>query len=112
MQAPINDSASCVLSGSGAGTVTYGPQVPGVIFDLTNVATITTSTVNVPTFLTYQGPVSQGNFLGGTYDGNNDSCEIAVTLYNGQVLTGTWTGGDPGAVATMSVFGTKYSPGG
>ena len=112
MQAPLNDSASTVLNGSGAGSVTYGPQVPGVIFEVATVATITTSTVNVPTFLAYQGPASQNNFLGGTYDGNNDSSEVAVTLYNGQVLTGIWTGGDSGATATMSVFGTKYSPGG
>lgn len=112
MQAPINAGVSTVLDGTGGGIVTFGPQTPGVSYTITSVATITSSTVNTPTFLLYQGPVGQQNFIGGTYDGNTDSSDVNVQLFNGQVMTGVWTGGDAGAQATMSVFGNKTSPGG
>jgi hypothetical protein len=49
-----------------------------------------------------------GVLLGGTYTGSQDTTDVSITLRFGAQLRVEWTGGDPGARATVSVSGTIY----
>jgi hypothetical protein len=52
-----------------------------------------------------------GSLLGATSTGSTgDSTDCSATVWPGQELIAVWTGGDPGSIATMSVFGTKTVP--
>jgi hypothetical protein len=103
-------SANAVLDENGNGTVTAGPDVPGVTWNVTLVTCATTSVDNEPTFVIYFGqPIPQFS-LGGTYSGNSDANDISLIVPNGQVITGQWTGGDPGATGTFTLFGTYEAP--
>jgi hypothetical protein len=109
---PLNPglSATVVLDANGNGTVTIGPTIPGTAWQVSGVGVLVNGgvAVNVPTFTLYNGGPAPGNFLGGSYTGSNDSdTGLAITLTPGQILTGVWSGGDPGASATMSVNGTQ-----
>ena len=109
---PLNPglSAQVTLDGSGNGQVSIGPQIPGVSWTITGVAVLVNNGVatNIPEFFLYNGAAQPGNFLSGSYTGNNDAdSELNVILYPGQVLTGVWTGGDPGKTAVLSVTGTQ-----
>jgi hypothetical protein len=102
--------ASITLDENGNGTVQLGPGLPGVVWNLVQAACATTSTENEPIFNLYVGDAQPSNFLGGTFSGNNDCTDLNQTLYSGQYLTGQWTGGDPGATGTMTLFGTQQVP--
>lgn len=109
----LNVSASTTLNGSGNGTVSLGPAIPGVTWYPATAAVIVNPVSGsvVSQFFLYQGPAGSTNFLGGTYTGDNNSTDVSVTLYTGQILTGVWTGGNPGATATLSLSGTQTVPG-
>jgi hypothetical protein len=107
----LNQNANVTLDQYGNGTVQAGPQIPGVTWTVTLAACTTASVVNTPVFNLYLGdPIPQNN-LGGTYSGNNDEyTPLSAVLPNGQYMTGQWTGGDPGALATMTLTGTQQVP--
>lgn len=110
---PLSASAQVVLNGSGNGSVTLGPQVPGQTWfpSGTSVQVNPTSTTVVSQFKLYNGAAQPANFLGGTYTGDNNSDGLAdCTLYCGQFMTGVWAGGNPGATATLVVSGTMSIP--
>lgn len=111
---PLNVSGSVVLDGSGNGQVQLGPVVAGVSWQVTGEGVLVqpASLTVVSLFKLYLGAVVAGNFLGGTYTGDNNSASIPAALYPGQVLTGVWTGGNPGATATLTLSGTQAIPGG
>jgi hypothetical protein len=99
---PLSETASVVLNSSGNGTVNMGPTRLGQTWRPTIVAVSTSTATKVPI-----ADVKQGNTdLGSTFSGSNDSNALTgITVYPGQHLTITWTGGDVGAVATASVSG-------
>lgn len=109
---PLNVSASVVLDGSGNGQVQIGPVIAGVSWKVTaeGVLVQPTSTTVVSQFKLYLGAAQPGNFLGGSYTGDNNSASIPAILYPGQVLTGVWSGGNPGATATLTLTGTQAIP--
>lgn len=103
---PLNESATTVLDGTGSGVVRVGPSNSSQQWVPTNAACSTTTNVSEPIFVLYNGTPSNANRIGGTYTGSNDNTDVSgVTLYPGSVLTGVWTGGDPGATATLSIQG-------
>lgn len=111
MTAPVSfsDAASVVLDANGNGTVSLGPKIQGQKWNL-SVAAIRTSTANkIPQCSLYMGgPPDPSNMIDGTYSGdlNSSSRVDAFPLFPGQKLYAVWTGGDPGATATLSVVGT------
>lgn len=112
---PLAVSASVTLDGSGNGTVTLGPQLPGVAWSPSSCAVLVqpVSATVVSQFQLYNGPAQPGNFIGGTYTGDSNSTGLTVPpMYAGAVLTGVWSGGNPGATATMTLTGTQAIPGG
>jgi hypothetical protein len=111
---PLQTSVSVVLSGTGAGSVTIGPQTPGIVWYPSGTAVTVTpvSTTVISQFSLYNGNAGAANFIGGTYTGDNNSNGITgITMYTGAFLTGVWTGGNPGARATLTVIGTMTIPG-
>lgn len=111
MDIPLQESASVTLNGSGNGSVTIGPVNQFQVWNVENEGCTVTSNVNEPVFRLFQSNgLSAGTFLGGSNQGSNDSASISVTLHPGMKLTGQWTGGDAGAVATLALQGTMTVP--
>lgn len=112
MDIPLQESVSVTLDGSGNGKATIGPVNQFQTWNVTNEGCTVTTNVNEPQFRLFQSNgTSAGTYLGGSNQGSNDSASIDVTLYPGMKLTGQWTGGDPGAVATLALQGTVTVPG-
>lgn len=100
---PLSVDATTVLDASGNGHIELGPTRLGQNWIPTIVAVSTSTANRVPIARVTQGSTD----LGSTFSGSNDSNDlVGVTVFPGQRLRITWTGGDPGAVATASVSGT------
>lgn len=111
---PLSVSGSVVLSGAGAGQVQLGPVLAGTTWTPGNVAVLVapTSQTVVSQFYLYRGNAQAANFIGGSYTGDVNSSGITVPdMHPGDVLTGVWTGGNPGATATMTITGSQNIPG-
>lgn len=98
---PFDQAYSVTLDGTGAGSVSFGPNRIGQSWTGPMTIAVNTSSANlVTTARVTMGSVS----LGTSYTGSADSDEISsVTVHVGQKITVAWTGGDPGAVATASL---------
>lgn len=108
----LNKGGQVTLNASGTGTVKLGPTQYGQRWKVTNVAVATSTAVNVPECRIYLGPPAATSMLGGSFSGNQDTASTQVELLPGQYLTAVWTGGDSGAVATLSLYGTRVISGG
>lgn len=91
-----------VLDATGGGSINFRPSVGSWL--IKQVAASTSTNVNEPEFTAS----INGSFVGGSYSGSktNDTT-FDQTLDAQEVLTGTWTGGDVGATATMTISGVK-----
>jgi hypothetical protein len=105
----VSPVASVTLDGSGSGQVSVGPP-SGATWRLALAAVSTTGTVRQPQAFLYRGstsgPLTQ---IDSTFLGNSASSGkvAAAAFYSGQVLWAKWTGGDPGAVATLQAYGQQ-----
>jgi hypothetical protein len=106
----LNTSGSVVLNAQGAGTVRLQNNKPFQKWKIDRLAVTTTTNTNEPQVKVYLDSVSEGNLLDGTYTGSNDSTDINTSLLTGQSLVVVWSGGDSGAVATASIYGTMEDP--
>lgn len=108
-QLPLNAKAYVTLDGDGNGTAYVGPQsyqeqwtgVQAAVKVATNAAEATCSV--------YAGAAAtQGYFCGATTWGStgDSTGNVPVVKVGGNVFA-VWTGGDPGAQATLTVTGTK-----
>lgn len=105
---PLNASGSVTLDSFGTGLVDI--LVPTLqTWTVTRLGVLTSSNTSEPTAKVYVDSEGPGNFLAGTYTGSNDSSDENQILMPGQHLLCRWTGGDSGAVATLSVFGMVTS---
>lgn len=105
---PLNAFGTVTLNASGSGLVDI--QVPTLqTWNVTRLGVLTTSNTSEPTAKVYVDSEGPGNFLSGTYTGSNDSSDEQQMLMPGQHLLCRWTGGDPTAQATLSVFGQVTS---
>lgn len=102
---PLNTSGTVKLNAAGAGTVSISPTGLETWY-VTRVAVFVSSNVLEPVAQVYVGSVAPANLLAGTYTGSLDSSDENQTISPGQPLLCAWTGGDAGATATLSVFGT------
>ena len=108
----LNEAASVTLGFFGEGLVTKGPTKTGTRWRIKIIATAVAGTqAKVPIFKVYLGPPSDVNLLGGSFSGTQDSTDIDVEIGPGQVITGQWLNGQPGDVATMSLYGELIAPG-
>lgn len=108
----LNTSASVTLDSNGNGTVQLTVPI-GVTWNLTVAAVSTSTAVLNPTCSIYMGPTpTPDNLIDATYTGNQDATgKVAgFPLTKGQSIWAVWTGGDVGAVATLSLFGSVNAP--
>ena len=116
---PLNENNTVVLDGSGNGITRlspYGARYSGLLWNLEGVA-VSVATNNkeaqASCFISYGIQSNTPNDLQGvTQQGSTgDTCTVTASLKPGDWVTVQWTGGDPGQVATMRVFGTVTPPG-
>lgn len=83
------------------GTEKWNVNRYGVLTNQDPVAT------TIPICKLYMDSVADANFIDGTYTGNQDAGDGNIILEKNQKLYAVWTGGIPGSIATLSVFGTR-----
>lgn len=101
---PLSESYTVQLDASGNGQIIFGPNRQGQTWvPPMTVSFLTSTATKVPIGSLFQGSTN----LGSTFTGSNDSTDLPnVTVYPGSKLRATWTGGDAGAIATVSISGT------
>lgn len=108
---PLNETVSVRLDGAGAGTAKVGPISAREVWHPAAAAVKVSTIENEAQCLIYVGDsATQQNFVDGTYSGSSGdaSDRMAATIVRvGWYVWATWTGGDPGATATLTVTGTK-----
>jgi len=109
---PLDEFAQVQLNGSGNGAVTIGPSNSYQKWIPTQINVQVSSNTSEPVFKYYRGRTAGGaNFLGGTNTGSNDQSDISgQILQPGEVFLCAWTGGDPNAIASVTLNGTKEIP--
>jgi hypothetical protein len=115
MQSPLNESASVVLDASGNGTLRMVPYSGSLTWLPSVVSVKASSAAAEAQCRNYIGAdTSDQWFVDGTLSGSSGDSTDAVTGRqvdtHGNALWAVWTGGDPGAVATMTVAGTESRP--
>lgn len=115
-QFPLTVSATVTLNGSGAGTVQLGPSLPRELWRpaVANVQCSANVTTGVCQATVYAGPqAAQAYFRGATQSGDTGDSTDTVSadeLRPGTYVWAVWSGGVPGAVATLTVTGTREVP--
>ena len=107
---PLDEGGSVILGAGGAGNVQLGPRRPNIKWSVTTVALTVSTNVLEPVCIIYSHSTPVATFkLGGTWSGSNDGSDLPnpIILYPGQLMLARWTGGDVGAQATLSVYGTQ-----
>lgn len=112
---PLNRSVAVTLNGSGAGQAQIGPALPGEVWQVPGLtaAVSASSNTNEATGKIYAGGgVSGSTFVDGTTWGStgDSTSKFANPVYAGQQVFAVWTGGDPGAIATLVITGTRQVP--
>jgi hypothetical protein len=107
----LNQSASVTLNGSGNGTVQLGPISARETWQPATVHVSVSTNTNEAQCSIYAGnSVSPNTFRDATFSGSTgDSTDrvSADTITCGWYIWAVWTGGDPGARATVNVTGTN-----
>lgn len=100
----LDTGRQTTLDSSGNGSVTLQPSNAHQTWHVTNVVVQTnpSSPTDVPECRITVG----GSIVDTTYNGNNDSSDSKYDVPPGTSMVVSWTGGDPGILATVSVSGT------
>lgn len=115
MTAPLNENGSVTLDGSGNGTLKMVPWGGSVTWRPASVSVKVATNAAEAACRIYIGPTaSDAYFVDGTLSGSTGDSTDRVSGYSidthGSALWAVWEGGDPGAVATMSVSGKVSTP--
>jgi hypothetical protein len=112
----LHPSAAVTLDGTGAGTAQMGPSSPGEVWNplqasVSCSATVTTGTCEASIYA--GAAISQGTFVDGTFSGDTGDTTDAIAgevVQAGQSVFAVWSGGVPGALATLRLAGTREVP--
>lgn len=107
----LQESASVILDVSGNGSVNLGPNV-GVMWQLATASVQVSSAVAEPVCAVSLGsPTDAGTLMDATYTGSQDSTDrvSGVPIYPGATVWAVWTGGDPHATATLTLYGQSIT---
>jgi hypothetical protein len=111
VERPVRGNAQVTLDGAGNGAVSFGPGRHGVSWSIQRISVQTSTTTLVPEARVYRDSVGEATFISGTFVGSFDTDDaIGQDLENGERLIVAWTGGDPGAMATATFYGTETTP--
>lgn len=105
----LNDFGQATLDGSGDGRATLQPAGTEK-WHVTRISVVTNQAPTVtpiPVCAVYTDSVDPGNVYDITYTGNQDATDADLWLEKGQLLITEWTGGIPGTIGTVSVFGER-----
>ena len=103
-------SASVVLDDTGAGSVSVAPQSPGEVWTVSSVGVHCATNVNEAMARVYAGQGSSSAYFvdASTWGSTGDSTDsVAFPIKTGSMITATWSGGDAGTTAYLSVYGTR-----
>lgn len=106
----LNLPVTVVLDSSGNGTVSAGPLTAREVWRDVLVACSVATNASEATFAIYVGDrVTPGNLRDQSFSGSSGDSSARVTeaIKSGWKIWGVWAGGDAGAIATMSLTGTK-----
>lgn len=106
MSQPIILNSTVVLDTDGNGTCPgIGPTSPGETWIVSLISVQCSSNTNEAIASVYLN----GALLGTTTWGSTGDSDSSITqpVATGQQISATWTGGDHGATAVMSVIGTR-----
>lgn len=107
-----NPAQSGVIPASGTVTVQVGPSGLGTVWQVSQASlSTTTGALDTSTATLYAGQLGLATVVAAqSYAGGGDSGGLNdAVLYPGQYVICTWTGGTPGAVATLVVYGKERS---
>lgn len=109
---PLSEFVTITLDASGNGTAKLGPAAHGLVWKPTTASikmSGPTPTGMATLFLYVGGSATDSNFVDSTYDVQNDSTDRVngQELTIGQYIWAVWSGGNPGARATLTINGTK-----
>lgn len=105
-QTRYSASANVTLDANGNGIVTIPGPKPGQTILLAQVTVNVPTTLKIPKFSYYVGSALPPNLVSGSVTGNKDTDSTPnVLMYPGEFVTAVWTGGDPGAQATIVLNG-------
>jgi hypothetical protein len=93
----------------GTGTVFLSPSGGGWLVTLVSLKV--SSHTAEPTATLFLNTVNEAGFLEASYSGSGDSSDTTHVLLGGEILYCVWTGGDPGALASLRVSGWQYQDG-
>lgn len=103
----LNESRSTTLDSEGNGSISFGPTIPSVTWQVETLSVSTSTNNKIPRAYVYEGTESPGNLLGGTENGSRDTMGPDIRLETSAELTVVWKGGDTGATASVSITGTR-----
>lgn len=108
MEQRLQDTKRVTLNGTGTGTVSFGPGRPNEKWTVTRIGVQVSSAVLEAQAKIYRGTVGVGSFISGSVSGSTGDTDDSLneTLWSGETLSVQWTGGDAGAVATVTYWGT------
>lgn len=109
---PFTYTASVTLSGAGAGTASIGPQFPREVWDVAVASVSVATNTSEAICKVSQGAIAGQTFVDGTTWGStgDSTSNFSAPVYLGSQVFAVWTGGDAGAVATLTVTGTRRIP--
>ena len=112
---PLSEFAAVTLDGAGNGTAKTGPRAHGITWRPATASIKMTgpAPAGVATVYLYAGSSpTDDNFIDSTYDVSNDSTDRVngQQIVLGQYVYAVWSGGTPGATATLTVNGTQEVP--
>lgn len=105
-QLQLLQTSTVVLNGSGAGTCpSIGPTAQGEKWTVTTISVQCNTNTNEAIARVFLN----GSLLGATTWGSTGDSDTGINqaVMTGQTINATWTGGDAGATAKMSVLGTR-----
>jgi len=106
---PLNAKAYVTLNGSGNGTASVGPLSHGEAWTgVTAHVSVATNAAEAQCQI-YAGAEATPGYFGDatTWGSTGDSTSNLNDVRVGGQVFATWTGGDPGSVATLAVTGIK-----
>lgn len=107
----LQEQRSVTLDDDGAGTIIFFPGGARErwLISLVNVTCTQLTTINVPTMIMYRSAPVPAYQIGGTYTATLDSDSSDRFLLNmNELVYCVFTGGDPTAVGTVRLEGTRY----
>lgn len=109
MALPVELAGSATFGADGVATVRFDTVPPFQLWRLYRLSVSATST-NRTAAQVYRSSATPANLLDSApYSGNDDTTDTVFDLRAGESLIVQWTGGTPGAVATVTATGEQVA---